>query len=133
MNDTNAPSAVTSEPVQLRLPADPSMSRVLRLATSGLASLHGFTIDEVEDLKLAVSEVLIVLIEHGAGHPVDVNVQVNEARFQIDASTERPDFDPNDPDLTLCRTVLDSVCTFHEIQADGTKARIRAVVGRSDG
>jgi anti-sigma regulatory factor (Ser/Thr protein kinase) len=130
MNEANAPSTTLSEPVQLRLPADPSMSRVLRLATSGLASLHGFTIDEVEDLKIAVSEVLIVLIEHGAGHPVDVNILVDARQFQIDASTEVPDFDPDDADLRLCRTVLESVCTHHDIRVDGPRAHIRAVVVR---
>ncbi len=132
MTETHRPPTAVSGPVQLRLPADPSMSRVLRLAASGLASLHGFSIDEIEDLKIAVSEVLIVLVEHGAGNPVDVNIHVDAQGFQIDASTEVPQFDADHPDLQLCRTVLDSVCAFHRIDVEGDRANIRAVLVRSN-
>ena len=54
-------------PILLRFPAEPSLSRVLRLAAAGLASLGNFTVDHIEDIKIAVSEVLIALIEHGSG------------------------------------------------------------------
>ena len=59
----------TTLPIDLRLPPDPAMSKVLRLAASGVGSLCGFTIREIEEIKLAVSEVLIALIEHGGAGP----------------------------------------------------------------
>ena len=132
MSETRLPTTVVPGPVQLRLPADPAMSRVLRLAASGLASLAGLSIDEIEDLKIAVSEVLVVLIEHGGGQPVDVSIEAVANGFQIDASTEVVEFDPDDPDLRLCRTVLDGVCASHEIRVDQGRAHIRAVLVRSD-
>jgi anti-sigma regulatory factor (Ser/Thr protein kinase) len=132
MTDVQPPSTAVSGPVQLRLPADPAMSRVLRLAASGLASLHGFSIDELEDLKIAVSEVLIVLVEHGGGLPIDVEIHVDSHSFRIDASTEVPRFDADHPDLQLCRTVLASVCAEHDIRLQGERAHIRAVLLRSN-
>lgn len=132
LSTTGGPTTVGPGPVLLRLPADPAMSRVLRLAASGLASLSGLTVDEIEDLKIAVSEVLVVLIEHGGGNPVDVTIEAVGKGFQIDASTEVDEFDPDDPDLGLCRTVLGGVCASHDIHVDAGRAHIRAVVGRSD-
>jgi serine/threonine-protein kinase RsbW len=125
----DAPSAVAG-PVQLRLPADPSMPRVVRLTASALASLCEFSIDDIEDVKIAVSEVLIALVEHGAGQPVDITFEIDERGFQIDATTEAPEFRTDDPDLHLCRTVLGSVCSFHDVRLIGEQARIRAVVSR---
>jgi len=131
MTEVQTPGTAVTGPVQLRLPADPSMSRVLRLAASGLASLSGFSIDEIEDLKMTVSELLIVLIEHGEGRPVEVNIEVDVQGFIIDASTQVSEFDAEHPDLQLCRMVLASVCAFHDIQLVGDRAHIRAVVARS--
>ncbi|MFM2077673.1 MAG: hypothetical protein RJA49_1563 [Actinomycetota bacterium] len=125
----DAPTTVAG-PVQLRLPADPAMPRVVRLTASALASLCEFSIDDIDDVKIAVSEVLIALVEHGAGHPVDITFEVDERGFQIDATTEAPDFRADDPDLHLCRTVLASVCSFHDVRRVGDLARIRAVVAR---
>ncbi|MHB1091084.1 MAG: hypothetical protein ACYC0U_08520, partial [Ilumatobacteraceae bacterium] len=65
-------------PVEIRVPPDPSLSRVLRLAASGMASLAGFTVDEIEDIKIAVSEVLIALIEHGDSQSVEMQFEVDD-------------------------------------------------------
>lgn len=132
MSDPHLPTHVVPGPVQLRLPADPAMSRVLRLAASGLASLAGLSVDEIEDLKIAVSEVLVVLIEHGGGEPVDVSIEVVGEGFQIDAATDVTDFDPDSTDLRLCRAVLNGVCASHHIHVEDGRAHIRAVMVRSD-
>ena len=68
-------------PVVLRLPPDPALSRVLRLAASGVAAMAGFTVDETEDIKIAVSEVLLALIEHGAGKSIEVQFVVQNHSF----------------------------------------------------
>lgn len=42
--------------VRMVVPATPSYLQVLRLVAAGLASRLAFTIDEIEDLKIAVDE-----------------------------------------------------------------------------
>lgn len=42
--------------VELRLPADGAFVSVLRTLTAGLAARMDFTIDEIEDLRIAVGE-----------------------------------------------------------------------------
>ena len=107
------------------------MSKVLRLAASGVASLYGFTVEEIEDIKLAVSEVLIALIEHGSGEPVDVRFLVTADEFIAQGSTTMgPTFNIDHPDLALCRVVLDDVCTEHSLGIVGTDVRISATLRR---
>lgn len=127
-------------PVLVRLPADAALSRVLRLAASGIAAMAGFTVDETEDIKIAVSEVLLALIEHGAGEPIEVEFSVEmttppwadprpqASGFVVRARTAIVDFDVDHPDLRLCRTVLAGVCANHSIELVDGFAQIHAEI-----
>jgi serine/threonine-protein kinase RsbW len=48
--------------VQVRLPADSAYLSVLRTATAGLAARLDFTLDEIEDLRIAVDEACAMLL-----------------------------------------------------------------------
>ena len=57
-----APAGATRDVVQLRLPAAGAYLSVLRTATAGLASRLDFTIDDIEDLRIAVDEACAMLL-----------------------------------------------------------------------
>ena len=48
--------------VELQLPADGAYLSVLRTATAGLAARLDFTLDEIEDLRIAVDEACALLL-----------------------------------------------------------------------
>jgi serine/threonine-protein kinase RsbW len=50
--------------VEIRLPADSAYLSVLRTATAGLAARLNFTLDEIEDLRIAVDEACAMLLPH---------------------------------------------------------------------
>jgi serine/threonine-protein kinase RsbW len=52
--------------VELRLPANSAYLSVLRTATAGLAARLDFTLDEIEDLRIAVDEACALLIPDAA-------------------------------------------------------------------
>ena len=56
------PAGTTRDVVQLRLPAAGAYLSVLRTATAGLASRLDFTIDDIEDLRIAVDEACAMLL-----------------------------------------------------------------------
>lgn len=118
-------------PILLRLPPDPALSRVLRLAASGIAAMAGFTVDETEDIKIAVSEVLLALIEHGGGKPIEVQFAVEDHSFTVRGRTAIDAFDAEHPDLILCRRVLAGVCTEHGIELVDDHAQIWAAVAHA--
>lgn len=49
--------------VEMRLPADGVYLAVLRTATAGLAARLDFTLDDIEDLRIAVDEACALLLE----------------------------------------------------------------------
>ena len=118
-------------PVLIRLPPTPALSRVLRLAAGGIAAMAGFTIDETEDIKIAVSEVWLALIEHGGAEPIEVQFSVQDHVFTVRGQTAFGDFDVGHPDLALCRTVLAGVCTQHGIELVDDHAQIWAAVAHA--
>jgi anti-sigma regulatory factor (Ser/Thr protein kinase) len=121
-------------PIEIRVPAVAELSRVLRLAASGVASLAQRTVDDIEDIKIAVSEVFLALIEHGAGAPIVVTLSFADETFLITGRTEVVSFDIDHPDLVLCRTVLAGVCADHTINlADGYAEIVAIVAGGADG
>ncbi len=122
--------AMIAGPVQLVVPAEPALSRVVRLAAGGLASLTGFTIDEMEDIKIAVSEVMVALVEHGNGSPVALDFAARDTGFVVHGRTSLDVFDPDDPDLDLSRLVLDEVCVDHGMQFVDGHAEIWATIPR---
>ena len=57
-----APSARRAD-VEVRVPADGAYVSVIRTTTAGLAARLDFTLDDVEDLRMAIGEACAVLLE----------------------------------------------------------------------
>jgi hypothetical protein len=98
------------------------------LAASGIAGMAGFTVDQIDDIKIAVSEVLLALIEHGGGQPIEVEFAIEQHSFTVRGHTAVRSFDADHTDLLLCRTVLAGVCTAHGIELVDHQAHIWAAV-----
>jgi serine/threonine-protein kinase RsbW len=67
--------------VEIRLPADSAYLSVLRTATAGLAARLDFTLDEIEDLRIAVDEACAMLLPHAIESAELV------CRFHLDPAT----------------------------------------------
>jgi serine/threonine-protein kinase RsbW len=50
--------------VELRLPAESAYVAVLRMTTAGLAARLDFTLDDIEDLRMAVGEACALVLEN---------------------------------------------------------------------
>jgi len=53
----------TTSDVELRLPADSAFISVLRTATAGLAARLEFTLDDLEDVRMAVGEAAALVLD----------------------------------------------------------------------
>lgn len=115
-------------PIELRLPSDAQLSRVARLAASGFAAMVGFDVGLIDDVKLAVSEVLLVLVEHGSGNIISLTLSAEGVALTVRGSTNAASFDLNHPDIALCRTVLGGIAVSHDIAYAGKTAEIWAVL-----
>ena len=56
---------------ELRLPANSAYVAAVRLTTAALAARLGFTLEDLEDARMAVSEACNLLLEAGGGDDAD--------------------------------------------------------------
>lgn len=102
-----------SDPTTLELviPADPRMLRVLRLVASGVASLAAFDLESVEEVRVAVDELGSTLISASNGAPVSLTFSMTDTGLAVEGSTDLADhsFDL-DP---LTHRMLDVVASEH--------------------
>lgn len=94
-----ADSRAARADVELRLPADGAYVSVLRTTTAGLAARLDFTIDDIEDLRIAVGEACaLVLPEADPGSSLEARFQVAQSELTVTvgvaaSSAVTPDFD----------------------------------------
>nr|WP_263324197.1 anti-sigma B factor RsbW [Neobacillus sp. Marseille-Q6967] len=60
--------------VEMKIPAKPEYVGVIRLTISGIASRMGYTYEEIEDIKIAVSEACTNAVQHA--YPSDEGGEV---------------------------------------------------------
>jgi serine/threonine-protein kinase RsbW len=72
--------------IELRIPPDPAYVRVARLAAGDMGGRVGFSVDELDDVRLAVDELCSILIGAG-GHVLELRMQVLERNLVIDGRT----------------------------------------------
>jgi hypothetical protein len=120
-------SAVTTS-LQLVLPPDPQLLRIVRLVASGLASLTQLGLDAVEEIRVAADELVSTLIEASGGEPVVVDLALTDSALRLEASTTLAEGQTLTVDPMTDR-ILDKVATSHEWGDAGGTAR--GVVERS--
>lgn len=106
--------------VQLTVPAQADSARLARLVAAALAADAGWTIDDTEDLRIAVSELMALLVEGEEDTVGQVelsyertsdSVQISGRRANLNASgaavAEIDGVEPDDLALEILRVVVD--------------------------
>lgn len=72
--------------IEIVIPAKPDFIGVIRLTASGIANQMGYSIEDIEDIKIAVTEACVNLVNHGYGNvsgTVQVKFGVHEDKLDI--------------------------------------------------
>jgi serine/threonine-protein kinase RsbW len=109
--------ADTDGEILLTLPAQPRMVRVARLTASAVASFADLTVDDIDDLKIAVDEACVVLLEHGGGGPVELAFSFEPGSVQVRGRTAGSDADLESDEVRLASRILDVVADNFELAA----------------
>ena len=109
--------------IKLNIPASPAYLQVVRLIAAGLATRLRFTIDEIEDLKIAVDELSAYLTgAQGRDGTLEISFIVHDNKLEISGAGKFAPGQKVRTDLTeLSRMILHTVVDSASLQqSDGT-------------
>lgn len=90
--------------IRLQLPAQPEYGRVARIAAAQLALRLGFSLHEIDDLRLAMDEAAILLLgPEVAGRTLTIDYETGDHTIGVDARIDDGDETPPVPDDRLTR------------------------------
>ena len=79
----------TRSDVELRLPAESAFVAVLRMTTAGLAARLDFTLDDIEDLRMAVGEACALVLEDAApGGDLHASYDLSDGAIEVSISVD---------------------------------------------
>lgn len=110
--------------LQLTLPPDPQLLRVLRLVASGVASLGSLDLSSVEEIRVAVDELGSTLIAASTGGPIELTFELTATDLCVEGTTALADGTRLEVD-PLTDRMLSVVATSHEWSSSGGLARGR--------
>jgi len=116
---------------EVRLPAETAYVAVLRMAASGIAARLDFTLDDVEDLKMAVSEACaMVLAAATPGGSLYAAFFLGEDRIEVRVSADALNADPPDPGSFTWQVLA---ATAAEVSAEASHDRVTICLSISSG
>ena len=123
-------TAADTDEILLRVPARADYARIVRIGAAALALRQGMTFAEIDDLRLAIDEAMIVLL-HGDAAETDtdeadlsVTYRVTQGRFELEA--ERDDGTPvTDAAVDRFDEIASSLVDDYDIDAGRGWLRIR--------
>lgn len=84
------PSAEHLGTVDLRIPSKPEWVAVARLAVAAIANRLPFSVEEIEDLKLAIAEACTICIQQGPGsQTIDITCRASTGELRIETRDGR--------------------------------------------
>jgi serine/threonine-protein kinase RsbW len=120
------------EEVRLAVPATPEFLRLARITAAGLASRLGFTLDEVEDLRLAIDELCFSLTgPHGRAGRLELCYLLRDGTIEIRGDGRFADSESVPGASRLSTVILDALVDEHELNAEEGHARFRLVKRRT--
>jgi serine/threonine-protein kinase RsbW len=123
-----------TDEVQLVMPADPEFLRLARVTAMGLASRLSFTIDEIDDLRIAIDELIFGLIgTKGRDGKVVMTYRLHPDGLEVEGAGHFSD--PgigSSPGLSeFSQLILDAVADEHELETGEDGPRFRLTKRRS--
>lgn len=132
---------MTYETIKMEISANPEYVSIIRLTTSGIANKVGFCIDDIEDLKVAISEACTNAIKHSLDERFIIIYSIIENGLTIEVIDNGKGYDRNsvsEPDINnlkeggmglfIIEALMDEV-TVESQQGKGTSIKMTKYLG----
>jgi len=115
--------------VSLTIPTDAAFVRIARLAATGFGTMHGLSVDDLDDLRLVVDEICGYFIDLGISSPITLGLEAGRPNrgIQIAARAASP---PPDRGLIdeLRQQVMEALAEDLAIVLGDSETEVRASV-----
>lgn len=132
---------MTCETIKMEITSNPEYVGIIRLTTSGIANKIGFSIDDIEDMKVAVSEACTNAIKHSNDDIFYITYTMLENGLTIEISDKgegynienipQPDLEnpkENGLGLFIIQTLMDDV-SIESVENKGTTIKMTKYLG----
>lgn len=129
------------ETIKMEVTSNPEYVSIIRLTVSGIANKIGFSLDDIEDIKVAVSEACTNAIKHSLDDKFLVQFYVLENGLTIEVEDKGTGYDVKSlqgPDLTnpkesglglfIIKALMDEVSTISNSD-EGTRIKMTKYLG----
>ncbi|GAA0864893.1 anti-sigma B factor RsbW [Paraclostridium tenue] len=129
------------ETIKMEVTANPEYVSIIRLTVSGLANKVGFSLDDIEDIKVAVSEACTNAIKHSLDDKFLVQFTILDNGLAIEVQDKGKGYDVDslqEPDLAnpkegglglfIIKTLMDEVNTVSNTD-EGTTIKMTKYLG----
>jgi hypothetical protein len=123
-------TGVIGDEIKLVLPAEAEYGRIARITASSLALRLGFSFPAIEDLRIALDELVILLLRpEGAAGAISITFTVAADRLTIDAETTAGSDQPWVDEAALSRfdQLVAELVDAHHIDDDGRRVRLEKI------
>jgi serine/threonine-protein kinase RsbW len=108
----------SQQPVRLSVPASPRFLAAARVVAASLGVEAGLSVDDLDDLRLGVNEMVSLMIEAASpGARVDLEFEVHDGRITVRGALDGGPHEVLEID-ELTRRIVDAVVDDHQL--DGT-------------
>lgn len=124
------------QPLRIRVPVDARFAQTLRLAASSIATTANFTLEEIEDLKIAVEEAYLMSVEVPDGpSELDFSFRIYDDRLEVRVGTLPPPAEDGSNEqgaygLMILRAVVDEA-TFVVSESGSELVMVKIKQGES--
>ena len=124
---------MATDRIELTVPAGREFARTVRVTAASIGSRAGMSIDRVEDVRIAVEELFLLMRQAGGeGAELTFVFTVDDATMDIEAAARCDAAVPCVPaEGRYARFILEGVCDAFDMAEDGLSCSVR-IEGQDD-
>lgn len=123
---------MTNHPVSLRIAPDPGLVSLLRSAVRVFAAREDFTIDQVDDVRMAVEEAAVALLKTAAGDHIELTMGADESGVEMRVGGDVADGVGID-ETSFSWTILTALTDEVAVEAAGARCTVVMRKHRAEG
>ena len=112
------------------LPTNPEQVSVARLTVSAISNTIGFNVEEIEDIKIALSEACANAIRHSQKDTFSLHFELEPGKLTIQVSDQGVGFDTNEVKEPVIEEMKENGLGFFIIESLMDEVTIDSEVGK---